>query len=252
MAGGRNEFSVRTMTKTRVLAWTAVAGGATGLASFAALHLFMAGQVSPLRDPVSGYALAAPGSVLFPLGAFGFAVACAALAMNRARPPWPGVVRSGVVRPLLGAASVMFVLVVLFPTDSGVAVSSFGGQVHRYAAGAAFVLMTVVGYAGALRPGDARTRRWLVVLTAISAATLLVTTLNTFLPELADGGQWRGMPQRVLLVVQALMIFVMAAATARRRGEGVRVSRSQRVHVVDLPAAVAEHHRHRHPGLVDP
>jgi hypothetical protein len=185
----------------------AAVAATAGITSFALLHVLMADIVDPLRQPVSSYALTQPGTTLFATGALGLAAACAILAGI-------GAPRHTGVRVLLALTSVMFVLVVMFRTDAGTDVSSIGGQVHRYAAGAAFVLLTLVGL-WSTRHRSAPTGPAVTWLTVLSALILLVTTLNTFLPDLADGGQWRGLPQRVLLVVQSLLIMVLARRPRR-------------------------------------
>ena len=183
----------------------ATAGAGAGLAGFAVLHLLMADVVDPLRDPVSAYALTQPGSALFAVGALGYALACLVLAVRTGL--------GGTVRWLLGVTGLMFVLVVLFPTDAGAEVSTVAGQVHRYAAGAAFVMLTLAG------AGCARDRWTMPVLTTLSAAMLVVTALNTFAPWLADGGDWRGLPQRGLLVVHAAMVVAVAWRDRHVRNE---------------------------------
>ncbi|MGH8876405.1 MAG: DUF998 domain-containing protein [Stackebrandtia sp.] len=207
------------MTKTRLPTVAAILGACVGIASFATLHLLLAGTVDPLRDPVSAYALVPVGDGLFAAGALGYAVSCAVLAL----PGREGARRYTAARALSAVTSVMFVLVVAFPTDAGPAVSSIGGQIHRYAAGAAFIGMTLLGFARS-RPGGAA-RGWTAVLTGLSAATLLLTTVNTFAPGLADGGAWRGAPQRILLVIHAVMLIVLALDRGRARNETADRSR---------------------------
>ncbi|MGH8791928.1 MAG: DUF998 domain-containing protein [Stackebrandtia sp.] len=202
--------------KTRFAGVAAVAGAVVGMASFGLMHVLMAEEVNPVRQPVSAYALASPGDALFVAGASGLAVACAALAVGGRGPA-----RQASVRLLLAVTSAMLVLAAAFPTDSGVNVSTVGGQIHRYSAGAAFVLITLAGFAACVRGRredvSAAARRATMLLTVVCAATFLVTTVNTFLPELADGGQWRGLPQRVLLAAQSLLIVTLAWAPRERR-----------------------------------
>ncbi|TQL76407.1 uncharacterized protein DUF998 [Stackebrandtia endophytica] len=190
----------------RLVRRLAIAAALTALAGFGFLHGYLAEVVDPVRQPVSSYALTAPGEVGFAVGAIGMAVACGALALRFTRRAW-------ICWPLV-ASSGMYVLVVLFPTDAGVAVSTVGGQIHRYAAGVAFVAVTVVAIVAAWR--SARSQRMLRVAAGLAVLMLLVTTINTFLPELADGGAWRGVPQRALLVIHIGLFLVLSRRSIDR------------------------------------
>lgn len=193
----------------------AVSGGLVSLVCFVMLHLLMADVVDPLQQPVSSYALISPGTELFGLGTMSIAGACVLLAFVGL-----GVPGQNRARAMLAATSVMLTLVVVFRTDAGDTVSSIAGQIHRYAAGAAFVLV-VLAAASMCREltgtaGDRRWGFWMWGLTVLSVATLLLTALNTFLPELAGGGDWRGLPQRALLLNQTLIVIVMGLVARRR------------------------------------
>lgn len=217
---------------------TATLALATGVASFVLLHLLMSDVVDPVSTPVSMYALTSPGVVLFPLGALSLALACAILAGRGV-----GLQRQAFIRWLLGATAVMLVLASLFRSGTPESGLTVAAQIHRYTAGAAFVLLTVVAGLCTARMREAgasaavRRATWWV--TVLAALTFLTTTVNTFLPGLADGGDWRGVPQRVLLAVLSALIGVLivnarreavspsslpsrnAGAAAARRGETV-------------------------------
>lgn len=217
---------------------TATLALATGVASFVLLHLLMSDVVDPVSTPVSMYALTSPGVVLFPLGALSLALACAILAGRGV-----GLRRQTFIRWLLGTTALMLVLASLFRSGTPESGLTVAAQIHRYTAGAAFVLLTVVAglCAAQMREAGAaaavRRAAWWV--TVLAALTFLTTTVNTFLPGLADGGDWRGVPQRVLLAVLSALIGVLivnarreavspsslpsrnAGAAAARRGETV-------------------------------
>gem|GEM_PF-3337474 len=187
----------------RWVRWSAAVAALIALAGFGFLHGYLAEVVDPVRQPVSSYALTEPGAIGFAVGALGMAAAGGALALRFAGRAW-------VCWPLI-VSSAMYVLVVLFPTDAGVAVSTVGGQIHRYAAGVAFVAVTIVAMVAARRSG------WLLRVVAGSAVLmLLVTTVNTFLPQLADGGDWRGVPQRALLMIHIGLFLVLARRSVDR------------------------------------
>ncbi|GAA4921998.1 uncharacterized protein DUF998 [Stackebrandtia albiflava] len=187
----------------------AAVGGAAAAVGFLLLHLVMADSVDPMVQPVSSYALRAPGSILFPLGTLGLAAGCAALAAAGL-----GLPRQRPVRALLGLAAVLLVLVVVFRTDTGDTVTSTAGEIHRWSAGAAFGALLLAGLAAdrAMRytTVDPFLRRLSRVLAGLSLVALALTALNTFLPEFADGASWRGLPQRILLAVETGLVLLLA------------------------------------------
>ncbi|CAM3122325.1 DUF998 domain-containing protein [Stackebrandtia soli] len=191
----------------------ALAGAVTAIICFALLHLTMVDIVDPVREPVSIYALVEPGTTLFGLGALGLASACVALAVGGLR-----LARQWDVRALLASAAVMLVAVVAFPTDAGQGVSSVSGHIHRYAAGTAFAAITVAGLLTAHRIGrgvGTGSDRFAMILAILSLSTLVLTIVNTFFPSLANGEAWRGIPQRLMLTVQVLMVVAMSLVPAR-------------------------------------
>lgn len=203
------------MFETRGVTTLAQTGVWVGIVSFAIMHLTQSGVVDPVATPVSSYALTWPGIVLFPLGVLSLAAACAILAVRGV-----GLPRDGFIRFLLGATVVMLVGAVLFRTGTPESGLTFGAQIHRYTAGAAFVLLTIVGGLATARMGEARmspaVRSGMLWATVASALTFLTTTVNTFIPGLADGGDWRGIPQRILLVTLSALILALIANSVRR------------------------------------
>ncbi|GAB3661740.1 DUF998 domain-containing protein [Glycomyces tarimensis] len=215
----------RSLFHTRAAEAAATIGLVLSVASFALLHLVMSDVVDPVSTPVSMYALTFPGNVLFPTGVVSLALACAILAGRGV-----GLPRDGFIRRLLGATAVMLVLAAVFRSGTPESGLTFGAQIHRYTAGAAFVLLTVVAglcAVGMRRAGTAPAiRRAAASVTALASLTFLTTTVNTFLPALADGGEWRGVPQRVLLVVLSALIALLIAnsspaASPRRARAGM-------------------------------
>ncbi|SDE56295.1 Protein of unknown function [Glycomyces harbinensis] len=194
-----------------------MSGVAASQAGFAVMHLTQAGAVDPVATPVSAYALTWPGVLLFPLSVLSMASACAILAGRGV-----GLAREGLIRFLLGATAVMLVCAAVFRTGTPESGLTWWAQIHRYSAGAAFVLLTVVAALCAARmrgagvPGWVRRGTWWV--TAVAALTFLTTAVNTFLPGLADGGDWRGVPQRVLLVVLSALLWMLVANSVRSLG----------------------------------
>ncbi len=203
------------MFETRGATVAARTGVGIGAVSFAIMHLTQSDVVDPVATPVSSYALTWPGVVLFPLGVLSMALACAVLAVRGV-----GLPREGFIRFLLGATVVMLVGAALFRTGSPMTALTVEAQIHRYTAGAAFVLLTLVGGLATARMGQARmspaARSGMLWATAASALTFLTTTVNTFLPWLADGGDWRGIPQRILLVTLSGLILALIAGSADR------------------------------------
>ena len=197
----------------------AVFGACFGALCFVVVHMVMADTVDPLSRPVSDYALASPGTTLFSLGILAVTVSCGALAGSGLG--LPDEVR---LRASLAAVSVVLILVVVFRTDTGDVVTSAAGQIHRYASGVAFLLLTCSGWMVWRRlvtVGD-DSAPVLGGLTLLAFAALVLTGLNTL--ELEFFGRWRGVPQRLLLTVQTVLIVVMASVAGRtaRSGGGHR------------------------------
>lgn len=200
------------MTGVLALSWparVAALGASIAMGSFVALHLLMAHDVDPLRDPLSMYALKFPGNLLFPLGTLALMVSFLTLAINGLAAPYRGTIRW-----VLGTAAVMLFAVVAFRTDSGIGVSSISGEIHRYTAGAAYVLITAAGFWIAAAARFTALGKISGVLSVGCAAILLVIVITIFAPHLADSDQWRGVPQRLLLAVQSFMVLLWAVARA--------------------------------------
>jgi len=191
-----------------------MSGVAASQAGFAVMHLTQSGAVDPVATPVSAYALTWPGIVLFPVAVLSLAVACAILAGRGV-----GLARDGLIRFLLGATGVMLLAAAIFRTGTPESGLTWGAQIHRYSAGAAFVLLTVVAALCAMRMKDGSVPDWVRRgtwwVTALAALTFLTTTVNTFVPGLADGGDWRGVPQRVLLVVLSALVWMLVVNSSR-------------------------------------
>ncbi len=217
MFGSRRLFSFAVMTNNEVTTNTPLRDAAlsrglelvagvsalVGLAAFFGLHVGFYDVVDPVRQPVSSYALVPFGEIGFAAGALGTAVACGALALRFDGDVLP--------RRLLLLSAGMYVLVVVCPTDTGVEVSSLSGQVHRYAAGVAFGVMTLLTVVMAVSRGG----RSLRFFAGASVLLLVTTIVNTFLPGLADGGAWRGVPQRALLAVHIGFLLWLVISCCR-------------------------------------
>ena len=228
-----------TLFQTRAAELVATVCLVLSVASFALLHLTMSDVVNPVRTPVSMYALSFPGYVLFPTGTLGLALACAILAGRGV-----GLPRDRFVRWLLAATALMLVLATVFHSGTPQSGLTWEAQIHRYTAGAAFVLLTVVaGICTALmrEAGTAPAiRRALWWVTALASLTFLTTTINTFLPGIADGGDWRGVPQRVLLVVLSALVGLLIANSGRALSPaGTTVRMAPQRDAVAAPALIA-------------
>lgn len=184
----------------------AVSGALLGAVCFLIMHLAMTDVVDPFQQPVSSYALTSPGSALFALGTMAVALSCAVLARVGL-----GLRDEALLRGSLAGAAVLLVLVVLFRTDTGDSVTSAAGQIHRFAAGGAFVLLACSGWMAwrRLAGTDQHAAVAVGVLTLLGFGALVLTGLNTFMPDLAGGGQWRGLPQRALLAIQTGLVVVL-------------------------------------------
>lgn len=204
----------RELFRTRAAEVTAMSAVAASQAGFAVMHLTQSNAVDPVATPVSSYALTWPGILLFPASVLSLALACAILAGRGV-----GLAREGFIRFLLGATAVMLVCAAIFRTGTPESGLTWWAQIHRYTAGAAFVILTVVAALCAVRMKDADVPDWVRRatwwVTALSALTFLTTTVNTFLPGFLDGGDWRGVGQRVLLVVLSALVWILVANSSR-------------------------------------
>ncbi|THV42188.1 DUF998 domain-containing protein [Glycomyces buryatensis] len=202
----------RELFQSRAAGLVAFAAVAVCIAGFAVMHLTQSDVVNPVATPVSSYALTFPGIVLFPLSCLSLALACTILAGRSF-----GLAREGFIRFLLGATAVMLVFAAAFRTGTPETGLTWGAQIHRYTAGAAFVLLTVVAVLCAAQmraagtPDVVRRATWWAA--ALASLTFATTTVNTFLPRIADGGDWRGIPQRVLLVVLAGLVLALISGS---------------------------------------
>ncbi len=193
-----------------------VAGTAIVLSvlSFVVIHVTMSDTVHPLTGTVSTYALRFPGNVLFPTGAMGLAVACAILAGRGV-----GLPRQEPIRWILAVTPLMLMATAVFRTGTPQTGLTIGAQIHRYSAGAAFIALIVVALLCIHRSRGTDVpigvRRMLGWIAALSLLTFAVTTVNTFWPGFLSGGEWRGVPQRVLLAVQSAQVMVLLVSSRR-------------------------------------
>lgn len=200
--------------RSRAAEVTAMAAVAASQAGFAVMHLTQSDSVNPVATPVSSYALTWPGIALFPASVLALALACAILAGRGV-----GLAREGFIRFLLGSTAVMLLCAAIFRTGTPESGLTWWAQIHRYTAGAAFVILTVVAALCAVRMKDADVPDWVRRgtwwVTALAALTFLTTTVNTFLPGFLNGGEWRGIGQRVLLVVLSALVWMLVANSRR-------------------------------------
>ena len=188
----------------------AMAAGAVTVAVLVVLHVILADEVRINVDPVSVYAINTEGVLLFDLACMAFAVACVAVLFGHVRfEPVP--------RWCLAGSAVALVLVVGFDTDAGMTVSTVGGYVHRYAAGVVFVLVTVATVHMWRRLSGTGLGRTLGILSLGNIVLLFLNVTGTYLPDVANGGQWRGIPQRLLLLTLVVSIVLLAFVPRPRR-----------------------------------
>lgn len=181
----------------------AVAAGVFTVAVLVILHVILADTVRVNIDPVSVYAINTEGVLLFDLACMSIAAACVSVLFgNMGSEPVP--------RWCLAGSAVSLLFVVGFDTDAGMTVSTIGGYVHRYAAGVVFVLVTVATAHMWRRLSGSGLGRTLGILSFLNIVLLILNVTGTYLPDLANGGQWRGIPQRLLLLTLVTSIVVLA------------------------------------------
>lgn len=190
----------------------AVTASIVAVLSLGYLHLVPSG-VDPMRDPVSSY-VRVGGGWQFTLGVLAMAAACYVLAS--AALPGP---RTAMLRGVLAIAGASFQTAAVFPTDAGDSVVTISAEIHRWAAGIGMGAIPVAGllFLSALRgAGRPKAAGWLALTVAVSALLLAVTATGTFLPDFMHSGDWRGLPQRVLLFAELTVVLVLALAAAPR------------------------------------
>ncbi|GLZ75760.1 hypothetical protein Afil01_05670 [Actinorhabdospora filicis] len=176
------------------------------------LHM-VPSDVDPMRDPVSSY-VRVGGGWQFTLGVTAMAAACYVLAS--AALPGP---RTAMLRGVLAIAGASFQTAAVFPTDAGASVVTASAEIHRWAAGIGMGAIPVAGllFLTVLRgSGRPQAAKWLGVTVAVSVFLLAVTVIGTFLPDFMHSGDWRGLPQRVLLFAELTVVLALAFAAGTR------------------------------------
>lgn len=192
----------------------AVAGGMLCVFIFVLLHVAMAGVVDPAQQPISDTALDQPGTVLFGFGVLTMAVACTALALGGI-----GLSDEMPVRRTLSAVAVLLVVVAIFPTDRGPVPTSVVGEIHRWSASIVFLALTLAAWQIWQRTDAEPRRRWLAALTVAGVVSLAINSVNLMFPEFANGWQWRGVPQRAMLITHLTVILTLAIGATQFKSE---------------------------------
>ncbi|ADD42330.1 hypothetical protein Snas_2653 [Stackebrandtia nassauensis DSM 44728] len=184
----------------------AIAGVVLAAASFVFMFVAMP-EVDFLRHPVSIYENKQPGFTGYIIATAGIAVSCTALALTTTG--WP--------RLVLATAALAFVVAAVFPTDPGTGVDTVAGYIHRYASGTGFGLVIIAGFLA-----FATTTGWrrpaLLWLSVTNVVLMALVVINTFFPTFADGRDWRGLPQRLLLFTLAAVLVMLASNRASTAG----------------------------------
>ncbi|QHC00573.1 DUF998 domain-containing protein [Epidermidibacterium keratini] len=200
---------------SRTATWTLASFAAPlaliSIIAMALVHVVAIGAVDPIDQTMSMYGVHRLSAGLFGLGCTALAAACVALADRLPR----------VGRWAAYGAALTLVLVVVFPTDVGNGPLSLSAQIHRYAAGTAFALLAIL--ICAVLATSRAASGVLTVLLVIAAVVLALTIIATFAPDFLGISQWRGVPQRVMLLDYALAVALIGArlsdprAAARHR-----------------------------------
>ncbi|WP_171110076.1 MULTISPECIES: DUF998 domain-containing protein [Streptomyces] len=202
---------VRLLTTT---ARTALAGS---VALAVLLHLRWSGQVDPVGQTLSDYALHDGAAALFTASVGAVATGAAALLA--------GLLHSRLaVGPLvpaaLGVACAGLVLSAVFPTDPAGGVPSADGLVHRYAAGAAVAALPatglllsrrLLGHAPALARRVGRLS-WASTGAALCFLGAHLSAVRPDTPMTAEAAGLLGLAERLTLGLEIALLFAMADA----------------------------------------
>ncbi|MCP2326083.1 hypothetical protein HDA40_004590 [Hamadaea flava] len=180
-------------------------------------------EVNPFATPASLYVYAgAKAATLFTGAVFALAFAGAAVATGLGR---IGVRLRGAPATLLSAWITSVVLVALFPTDPGAAVTSTSGWIHRVAAVGVLGILPIAGLFLATRMRTESTRTAAMVRSlSVAGCVLMIGCLASRLPDMAPS--WTvaqflqqypidGLLQRMLFGVEIALLAVPAAMIAR-------------------------------------
>ncbi|MGX7827970.1 DUF998 domain-containing protein [Actinokineospora sp. 24-640] len=184
-----------------------VALGFTGLVLsavfMAGLHLVASGQINPIESPLSGYVFVDGYGWMFGASVVGMAVGGVGVLIGL----WGTAVPSrGLPRLALGLAAVCCLLVALFPTNK-TGPLTLSAEIHRYAAGVAFVCVPIAALLVAAHlSGSGGVSRWLR-RTAFGTALLLVVFLTSHFGVLPEEVQrMSGLFQRIMFALQLVTI----------------------------------------------
>lgn len=192
-------------------------GTATGVVGLVLSAMFMAGvhivgngQINLADSTLSALVFVDGYGWMFGASVLAMAAAAAGLALASG----PG--SHHLLRPTLAVVAFCCVLVAVFPTNrSGPLTVS--AEIHRYAAGVAFFLVPVAALLVAAQLNDGVRRRWLMRSMAATAVILVVFLVSHFglVPDAVQ--DMRGVFQRVMFVLQLLVLAQLLRTTMPAR-----------------------------------
>ncbi len=203
----------------RAPATFALAALAVVLLTLGYVHVAGNGVVDPVGQPISDYIVLPYGGIV--LG-FGIAAAIAAVAaLSRPIAVLPGI---RMVQTLLLVWCVAMAIGAVFPTNIPGTPADFSANLHRAAGAIQFATLPLAGYLLArkalLVPEWHRPALW-VYWVSIATGILSVAFLLSHIPMAFSG--WsefipRGAVQRVLFVMEIVLLAVIALAARRAAG----------------------------------
>lgn len=189
------------------------------------LHLTQDAGYDAVRHPVSDYVFARYGMVLFAVSALALVVGTVALLRGLIA---VGLPRDGRVRALFGTWCGGLVVAALFPTDPAATPTSVSGLVHRYAGAALFASLPWAGLLLARHlkrppapPGAGNPVHVLALASVVCSVVFLLTHLSDVAPDLAFAqfaAGFRGLAERVLLVVDLALLLALTGVLRRMAG----------------------------------
>ncbi|MGW5053448.1 DUF998 domain-containing protein [Actinokineospora sp. NPDC004072] len=190
------ELAAADTARTRGLALGFV-GLALSAVFMVGVHVVGSGQINPVDSTLSTLVFVDGYGWMF--GASVLAMAMAAVGLLSVVRPHP------LLRTSLGLAALSCLLVAVFPTnESGPLTAS--AEIHRYAAGVAFVCVPIAALLVALRLAPSSARRWLVRSAAGTAVLLLVFLVSHFGLVPTELQEMRGLFQRMMFLLQLAIL----------------------------------------------
>ncbi|MBB2910102.1 hypothetical protein FHS43_001348 [Streptosporangium becharense] len=197
--------------------WPGAAGPVLALAALACVHVTAAGSVDPVNGLISEYALLDGSAWAMTCGMIALAMGSVWVAylLSRLDPA-----RGAAARVLFLAAALGLLLAAAFPTDTEAAVTSVGGEIHRWSAAVVFTALPCAGWMVARRSGN-RTLAGVAVASVMLLAAFLAAHPGSPASDLVGDPGYHGLFQRLLVLADITLVLLAARRVGEKGGHPV-------------------------------